>query len=299
MIGHLAALLTIFVWGTTYISTKLLLESFAPIEILFTRFLIGFIALSLALRVRIHFRPFAEEKIYMAAGLSGVTLYFLFENIALEYTYASNASVIAVVIPMLTAILARLFLGGAPIRFSFIAGFLCAMTGIVMLSFAGASELKLNPFGDFLAFIAACVWAVYSIFTRRIAAFGETSVAATRHIFFYGLLFMLPALYLFDYQWKPEALADPLNLGNLLFLGLGASALCFVTWTFSVMRLGAVKAAVYLYLQPVVTILFAVVVLGERITPLSAAGIFLTMAGLFLSEWLPMLMEHHHKKQLA
>lgn len=296
MIGHLAALLTIFVWGTTYISTKVLLESFSPIEILFSRFLIGFLALSIALHTRIRFRPAAEERIYAAAGLCGVTMYFLFENIALEYTYASNASVIAVVIPMLTAILARIFLHGAPIRFPFIAGFLCAMTGIVMLSFAGASELRLNPFGDFLAFVAACVWAVYSIFTRRIAAFGESSLAATRHIFFYGLLFMLPALYIFDYHWKPDALTDALNLSNLLFLGLGASALCFVTWTFSVMRLGAVKAAVYLYLQPVVTILFAVAVLGERITPLSAAGIFLTMAGLFLSEWLPALMEKYHGK---
>lgn len=287
--GHLAAAATVLVWGTTFVSTKVLLEAYAPIDILFTRFFIGFCVLSLVVRARIRFRPWREERLYMGAGLTGVTLYFLFENIALTYTYASNVALIMASAPMLTAIAARLFLKGERMGLSFAAGFLCAMTGIGLISFSGAEELHLNPLGDFLSVCGALSWAAYSILTRKIGAFGETAEEATRHIFFYGLLFMLAPMYAFDFRPGLERLADPVNLANLLFLGVLASALCFVTWTYSVKALGAVPTAVYLYASPVITVACAVLILGETITPAAGAGIVLTMAGLFISQWLPHL----------
>lgn len=289
--GHLAAAATILVWGTTYISTKVLLEDYAPIDILFTRFLIGFFVLSLVCRTRVRFRRWREERLYMAAGLCGVTLYFLFENIALTYTYASNVAMVMASAPMLTAVAARLFLRSERIGWSFVAGFFCAAAGIGLISFSSVEEMHLNPFGDFLAVMGALTWAVYSIFTRKIAAFGEPSAEATRHIFFWGLIFMGPALYAFDFHWGLARLVDPVNLGNLLFLGVGASALCFATWTYSVKTLGAVKTSAYIYASPVITVACAVVVLGETITPLMGAGIVLTMTGLFLSQWFPVLKE--------
>ena len=79
------------------------------------------------------------------------------------------------------------------------------------------------------------------------------------------------------FQWRLERLADVTNSANLLFLGLGASALCFVVWTFAIKRLGAVKSCAYIYLVPVVTVVTAVLVLHERITLMAAAGIALTM----------------------
>ena len=81
-----------------------------------------------------------------------------------------------------------------------------------------------------------------------------------------------------------DRLASPVNSINLLFLGLGASALCFVAWTFAIQRLGAVKSCVYIYLVPVVTVITAVLVLHERITLMAAAGTALTLLGLAISE---------------
>lgn len=95
---------------------------------------------------------------------------------------------------------------------------------------------------------------------------------------------MLPALPFMDFAWKPERLADLSNAANLLFLGLGASALCFVAWTFAIQRLGAVESCVYIYLVPVVTVITAVLVLHERITLMAAAGTALTLLGLVISE---------------
>ena len=96
---------------------------------------------------------------------------------------------------------------------------------------------------------------------------------------------MIPALFLFDFHLELSRLSDPILLANLLFLGLGASALCFVTWNFAVKRLGAVKTSVYIYMVPVITVITSVLILHEPVTLLSVAGMLLALAGLGLSEW--------------
>lgn len=78
--------------------------------------------------------------------------------------------------------------------------------------------------------------------------------------------------------------ADRTNLLNLLFLGLGASALCFVTWNSAVRLLGAVRTSVYIYLTPVITIVASVLILHEPFAWMTGIGTVLTLAGLVLSE---------------
>ena len=103
-------------------------------------------------------------------------------------------------------------------------------------------------------------------------------------MFCYGILFMLPVLPLFDFKPELERFANPVYLCNILFLGLGASALCFVTWNFAVKALGAVRTGVYIYMVPVITVGASAVILHEKITARTAAGTVLTLAGLLLSE---------------
>lgn len=285
--GHLAALLTVLIWGTTFISTKVLLTAFQPVEILFFRFLLGLIALCAACPRRLRGTAPRQELTFAAAGLCGVCLYYLLENIALTYTQASNVGVILSVAPFFTALLERLLFrqeGALGVRFFL--GFGAAMAGICLISFGGQA-LALDPAGDLLALLAAVVWAVYSVLTRRIGAFGYSTVLTTRRVFFYGLLFMLPVLLWSGFRPQPERLAQPLYLANLLFLGLGASALCFVTWNFAVRVLGAAETSLYIYLVPVVTVAASALLLHEVITPAAALGVLLTLAGLFLSQSRP------------
>lgn len=282
--GHMAALGTAFLWGTTFISTKILLKNFIPVEILFIRFFIGYIALLLVSPRPLKSKGWKQEIYFIGAGLCGVTLYFLFENIALTYTLASNVGVIVSIAPIFTAILAHVFLKEEKIRKQFLAGFVVAMVGIFLISFNGSMVLKLNPLGDILAILAAGVWSVYSILSRKIGEFGYSTVQSTRKIFRYGLLFTIPAILAFDCTWNVNKLADPIVLCNILFLGLGASAACYVTWNFAIRVLGAVRTSVYIYLVPVITIVTSAIILRERITLMAAAGTALTLAGLFLSE---------------
>lgn len=283
--GHLAALFTIIIWGTTFISTKVLLTDFRPAEILFFRFVMGFAALLLVCPHRMKGVDRKQEMTFVLAGLSGICLYYLLENIALTYTMASNVGVIISVAPFFTAILSRLFLKSeGRLRANFFIGFVVAMAGVALISFNG-SRLELNPVGDILAVLAAFVWACYSILTRRISGFGYPVILTTRRTFFYGILFMVPALFFFDFEIGLERFADMTHLLNILYLGLGASALCFVTWNLAVKALGAVKTSVYIYMVPVITVVTSVLILKEPVTWISITGTILAVAGLFISEY--------------
>ena len=282
--GHLSALLTILIWGTTFISTKVLLVDFQPVEILFFRFVMGLLALLIVYPHRMKGTTGKQELTFVVAGLCGVCLYYLLENIALTYTMASNVGVIISVAPFFTAILSHLFLKqDEKLRANFFIGFVVAMAGIAIISFNG-STLRLNPVGDLLALLAAFLWACYSILTRKISSFGYNTILTTRRVFFYGILFMIPALFLFDFKLDLSRFANITYLLNILFLGLGASALCFVTWNFAVKLLGAVKTSIYIYLVPVITVAASVLILHEPFTWMTGMGTVLTLAGLLLSE---------------
>ncbi|OMD77588.1 EamA family transporter [Paenibacillus odorifer] len=285
--GHLLALLTILIWGTTFISTKILLKDFTPVEILFFRFLIGYFVLLLIYSRPIRTTSFKEELLFISAGLCGVTLYFLIENIALVYTLASNVGVIVSIAPFFTAVIAHFFLEEEKFHRQFFIGFLIALAGIILIGLNGSFLLQLNPIGDLLALLAPVVWAIYSVLMRKISLLKVHTIGATRRVFFYGLLFMLPPLFLFDFQLGLSRFKEISNVAHLLFLGLGASALCFLTWNKAVGILGAVKTSVYIYIVPVITVAASALVLNEKITWAILTGTFLTLTGSYISERKP------------
>lgn len=282
--GHISAFVAIIIWGTTFISTKILLSDFAPIEILFIRFVLGLAALIIISPNLFKLKSLKEELIFAGAGLSGICLYYLLENIALTHTMASNVGVIISTAPFFTAILSHIFIkNNEKLKVNFFVGFGIAIAGICLISFNG-TKAQLNPHGDILALVAAFVWAVYSLLTKKISSFGYNTIHTTRRIFTYGIIFMLPLLFVFDFKFNINKIFDMKNLLNLLYLGLGASALCFVTWSYAVKKLGAIKTSVYIYLVPVITILTSVLFLEEKLTAISVTGTVFTLIGLFVSE---------------
>ncbi|MBN1536403.1 MAG: DMT family transporter [Anaerolineales bacterium] len=282
--GHLSAFISIFIWGTTFISTKVLLDSFSPIEILFFRIVIAYFVLLLIYPRIMKFLSWKEERLFMAAGLCGVTLYFIFQNTALTYTLASNAGILISVAPFFTAFLSHFFLREEHLTASFFIGFAVAIAGIILIEFNGNFYLKLNPRGDLLAIFSAVAWALYCVVMKKISAYHYHPIQSTRKIFLYGLLFMIPSLSLFEFQLGLPRFKYIPNLLNILFLAIGASAFCFITWNFAVSVLGAVKTSVYIYIVPVISVVMAAIVLGEKITLMAIIGVILILAGLYLSE---------------
>lgn len=294
--GHALALGTVALWGITFVSTKVLLVGLSPAKILVLRFLIGYLALWLIRPKLLRTSGWREEALFAAAGICGVTLSFMLENTALTLTTASNVSLIVATSPLFTGLISSLILKQGSLGARFFLGFALAIAGIALISFsgeeqivqsAGSDALALGAVGCCLALGNAIVCAIYSILSQRASMGGYDSITVTRRFFFWGLVGMIPFLAFtgFDPDWA--YLTQPVPLANLLFLGLGASAACYAMWNAALRRLGPVTTMTYQYLVPVITIVVAVVALGEPFTLAVAAGAVLTISGLAVSQTRP------------
>ena len=286
LFGYILAAACVFFWGITFVCTKYLLRTFTPLEILFYRFIAAYIGLWL-LRPKFEKIALGDNILFALAGFTGVILYQLFENIAINYTNASNVSVIVSICPLFTAIFSQIFLKEKHLSFWFIIGFVISITGVTLVCFNGNSVLEFNPKGDFLALFSAICWGFYSVVISIINRKNYDQICSTRRIFFFAVLMMIP-LMLFTDQNAGVAnsvrFSNPLNIIYLLFLGIVASGFCFSAWNKACKIVGTVKVSCGLYLIPVVTIIFAFFALGEKITILGALGAAITIAGLFVSE---------------
>ncbi len=288
---HLVALFTILVWGTTFVSTKVLLVSLSPLWILLLRFAIGSIVLC-ALRPHIlRLRDRRHELLFAAAGATGIAAYYLLENVALVFTTATAVGVIVAASPLFTAVISALLGDRSFLSIRFFAGFMLAMGGLIVVGLAAGSDDAAASFGadgllgDLLALLAALVWAIYSILVQKIASLGYETIASTKRTFLWGLAFIAPATFLFGGDLMPPmVLLQWDDALNLLFLGVVASAACFVTWGVSVKHLGPTVSTTYIYLVPAITATASILLLGEPLSFPIVAGVFMTVAGLLLSQ---------------
>lgn len=287
-IAHGVAFGTILVWGTTFIATKILLDDFSPIEILVIRFVMGYLGLFIfdivsgKRTTAKHFEA-KQELLFAGAGLTGVVMYYLLENFALTLTYASNVGILVSMAPLTTALLALFFLREEPIKFSLVIGFVIATVGAALVMFNGTVTLKLSLTGDLLALASTVGWAIYSIILKKIDTTRYAVTTYTKKIFFYGIVFMLPVALLSDFSVQASSFSAR-NILLLLFLGLGASATCFVSWNHAVQVLGVFKTSAYIYLTPLVSLFTAAVVLAEQVTLMAILGCLLVLGGLYVSE---------------
>ena len=279
--GYLFALFTISVWGSTFISSKLLLQYYTPSQIMLTRFLLAYGALWI-LRPRKLALPGKQEAAFALLGLSGCSIYFYTENTALTYTLASNVSIIVAAAPIFTAVLAH-FAGEERFRRSTFWGFLVAFSGVVLVVCNGTFILKLNPRGDFLALGAAACWAVYSVLLRKMSQ-GLDPILVTRRTLFWGAVTAIPLVLIEHIPYPTAPLLSPVVAGNFLFLGLIGSGLCYILWNKAFHLLGVVATNNFIYLNPFVTILAARLFLDEPISPLALLGVVLITVGVVVSQ---------------
>ncbi len=282
MLYYGMALFVICVWGTTFVSTKVLLDALSPVEIMFYRYCIAYAALWAAYPKWHAPGGLREEALFAAAGFFGGTLYFLTENYALQCTLVSNVGLLLATSPILTAVAAHLFTGNEKLNRRLGLGFIVAFVGAFFVIFNGHFILKLNPLGDFLAVAAACSWAIYSILIKKIGGM-YNGIYVTRKVFFYSILSMLPTLFFMDFRWDVTVLYDAKIIANLLFLGILASSICFLLWSKVIWKLGAVTVNNFIYLIPLITMIASAVILSEKITVFAMLGGLCIVAGVAIS----------------
>ncbi len=280
VLGHILAVICIIVWGTTFISTKVLLVNFNPYEIIIYRLILAYLILLIICPKFMRITSWKKELLYLAAALSGASFYQVLENLALEKAYASTTSVIIATAPLFTGIFAWIFLK-EKLNWKFFAGFVLAMAGISLVSLQG-SEIGFSLAGTAMAVIAATLWGIYSVVCKKMGS-GENIILVTRRVFFYGILTMIPMYFIFDCHFELTLFSSPVNLLNMLYLGIVASGLCFLIWNIALKSIGVVTSGIYVYSIPIVTVIFSAIILKEQVTWRIFAGIALAIAGLLLS----------------
>ncbi len=280
--ASIAALFTVVVWGTTFVATKVLVGQMSAQSIMLIRYAFAYLAL-LVLHPKLY-KPLAlrDELLFFLAGFSGVTLYYFCESTALSLTLASNVSLLIASVPILTA-LGVWLTGGSRPTLQLLLGLAVAFLGVFLVIFNGRLVLQLNPMGDLLTLGAALCWAIYTLLLQRLGN-RCNYIYTTRKIFFYAIVSMLPFSLGQNFSRDIALLARPDILLNLLYLGLIASALCFVLWNYAVLHLGPVATNNYVYMVPLVTIFTSSLTLREPVTLFSVLGGGLILGGVYLSQ---------------
>lgn len=287
LLYHATAFLVVSIWGSTFVYTKLLLlAGLSPAQIFTLRFMIAYLMLlvyCLWRGIRWVADSWKDELLMAALGIAGGSLYFLAENGAMNYTTTTNTSLIVCLCPLFASALIGIFYKSQRLNRTQTIGTLMAAAGVVVVVMNGHFVLHLSPKGDALAFVACLCWAVYSLLMIPANARYDT-IFITRKVFFYGLLSMIPYFVLRPGLNAHLLLGQPALLWNLLFLGCVASTLCFLAWNWAMKKLGAVVVTNYVYFNPVVTIIFAWLLLAESITVYFLLGTLLILVGMYLSD---------------
>lgn len=280
--GHILVFMSVFIWSSLYVSVKYLLDFFTPLELLILQFIIGYVFLWIWKPKILVLKHKKEEFLFMIAGISGISIYNLFLNLAINLSLASNVSVIIATAPLWSAIFSFIFKSDKP-YINFFIGFVFCIVGIGLLSFNG--EIKISLLGDTLAIISAIGWGFYSVYISKINALGYNLILATRRVVFYGIIFMLPSLFFLDFAPNFEHLSSLNILLNLIFLSIFASGACFVMFNKATEIIGVIKTNIYVYLTPIITIFVSMLILDERLTVIGVIGVCLCLLGVIISQY--------------
>lgn len=275
-------LITVFFWGTSFIFVKIGLEEVPPVTLAFLRFAIAIPLLFLLMR-RPPDQPQSNEKKewgpLLFLGLTGVTLYHLFQNVGMGYTSASESSVIIASNPVFIALFSRILLGERLSKAK-ASGILIAFSGVVLVVLRdGASFGSPSFLGDLICLGSVFSWVAYSLYTKK-RLLRSSPIEITAYSTLFGMIFLAPIALATEGFAVPVL---PSSWLSLVMLGVLSSAVGYLLWNRALSEVTASEAGSYLFLIPVMASVFAFIFLGERLDGLFFIGSALVILGLLLS----------------
>lgn len=287
--GISLAILATLIWSGNFIVARGVIKDIPPVTLAFFRWLTASIVLL----------PFAwknflpEFKIvrrhylyFIVAAITGVSMFNTFVYIAGHTSTAINMVLIGTTSsPVMSIILARIFLRETVPLFR-IVGMVISITGILLLLSDGSLEKILSlsfSKGDLWVLTAALAFAVYNtLVKKKPVAMNPTNFLFT--IFIIGTLFLVP-FYLYELKNTGGFEINISNLAVILYLGIGASVICFLFWNAAIARLGSGRTALFGNLMPVFSSIEAVLILGEKITIIHLVSFILVISGLIIAQY--------------
>ncbi len=285
--NYLPALIVAIIWGSTFVISKSILDTgVTPVQLIFCRFVLAYIALCIMCP-----KPYKMEwsktelKLFFIA-LTGGSLYFFLEYSGLRLTNSVNVGLICATVPIVSAILLIILGMMKPTKW-FAIGSLIALSGVGCVVLNGVFEFKINPWGDFVTFLAVISWAIYSLLLTLMPK-EVTELQTTRRLFFYGAITIAPALF-FDNDALPIAeIWEKIgwsHIAGTVYLGLIASGASLWLWNVSFNKIGPTSTNNFLYLLPIISALASAIFYAKEITTWVVVGTTLIFIGLIIAKY--------------
>lgn len=279
------ALFAVTVWGASFVATKVALRYASPATVVWIRFAMGVVILGFAVRWANQFsRPEGKEWGYFALlGFLGIAFHQWLQSTGLVTAQATTTGWIIASTPMFMALLGVLILREA-LSWHQVAGILLAAVGVLLVVSKGdLSAISAGQFGtpgDFLILISAPNWAVFSALSRA----GLKKFPSTLMMFYvmlFGWLFT-SVLFLAGPGWRQVPAIPWDGWVALLFLGVLCSGVAYIFWYDALQVLPVAQTGAFLYLEPIVTVIVAMVVLQEAILLATLLGGITILFGVWL-----------------
>lgn len=299
--ASLYATMSISFWGISFVSTKAVLGKLDPYSLLVLRFGIGalfLLLLLLVLRIRL-LVSIKHLPHLMILGVLGVFVHQVLQATALLTIDASSAGWLISFSPIFTVILSLLFLH-EKISLTKVIGMVLAVTGVLLVTTTRSGQsfhLAINM-GFFLMMLSTLNWAVYSVLLRSLKL-PYPPLLVTFYMSFLGLLLTTPFI-IRNKGWEALSLLTHSEWAHLLFLGIFVSGIAYWYWGKALEVLEASKVSMFLYLEPISTLIAAVLLLQEKIVLISVAGGIIIIIGVIIvnGHLVPMLFNFLRKKRL-
>lgn len=282
---YMEALFAVVVWGGTFIATKIALRDISPATLVWLRFGIGVLVLGSAVALRNQFAlPARRDLAYFTLlGFLGVTLHQWLQATGLLTAQATTSAWIVSTIPIFTALLGW-FILKERLGWLRLAGILVAFTGVLLVVSGGnlrsVGTVGAATIGDLLILLSAVNWAIFSVLSRR----GLQHHPAARMMFYVMLMgWLLSNVWLFGPGPGLSEIPALTRTGwtSVLLLGVFGSGLAYIAWYDALRELPASQLSVFIYIEPLVTLVLAASILGETITLASVVGGAMIIGGVY------------------
>ena len=285
LIPYIEVLFAVIAWGASFIATKIALEDISPIVIVWLRFSMGVVILGVVVALRKQFSLLSKDEwpYFALLGFLGITFHQWLQSNALQTSEASTTAWIVSTTPVFMALLGWIVLKER-LGWRMILGILLAFVGVLLVVYDGnLGSIALRSFGkpgDILVLISAVNWAVVSVLSRRGL---KTHPAGLMMFYVMSFGWLFTSILFFATQNISEIHNLTFNgWMGVAFLGVFCSGLAYIAWYDALKELSTAQTGAFLYIEPLVAVVVAALVLAEPVTWASLLGGAVILFGVWL-----------------
>lgn len=275
---------TVF-WAGAFIAGKFSIAEFPVFSLVFFRFLIATVIIFIIMiRVEEDWKITKKDlKLFLKLGVVGIIGYHVFFFLSLKYTTATNSSLIGATNPVVTTILAGIFLK-EKITLRSLIGICISLFGVILIATGGDMNILLNfkfNTGDTLMIIAVFCWSAYGVFSKKALEI-YSPIKITSYSFLTCVILLIP----FVIYEKPWVYLSNITINgwmSVIYMAIFPSVFGYLIQQMSIKKNGPTKTSLYINLVPVISMILAILILGESVSFIKIGAGLLIILGICIN----------------